>query len=71
VVRDAGWEQACVRSFARVFCVSQERWVVDGADRQQVRNTLNVHDSGSTLLAGSTQLHMALYRWKRWIILIE
>ena len=46
VVRDAGWEQACVRSFARVFCVSQERWVVDGADRQQVRNTLNVHDSG-------------------------
>ena len=35
-----------MRSFARVFCVSQERWVVDGADRQQVRNTLNVHDSG-------------------------
>ena len=47
VVRDAGWEQACVRSFARVFCVSQERWVVDGADRQQVRNTLNVHDSAA------------------------
>jgi len=22
-------------------------------------------------LAGSTQLHMALYRWKRWITLIE
>jgi hypothetical protein len=36
VVRDARWQQACVRNFARVFCASQERWVADGVDRMQV-----------------------------------